>query len=161
MKMSSAKWRPFCSVEDELILLMLKPDNPGKLGGHHCCWYPGSLGHQVISSHDIEYVKWSFMRTDFVTWMVVIWMDNKKYKYINVSLVTIIIQHVQGRIMLTFTSRDIFIDHTVIVYYLSFVCYAWNAGASHLTHTYIFFPWSLGISMKCESGSKNALATVA
>ena len=29
----------------------------GELGQYHACWWPGSLHHQVISNHGIDYVE--------------------------------------------------------------------------------------------------------
>ena len=31
----------------------------GKLGQYHCCWCPGDLHYQVISSHGIDYAGWT------------------------------------------------------------------------------------------------------
>ena len=43
--------------------------NSAYLGQYHGCWCPGSLRHQDINSHDIDYVEyipqsWSYLRKD-------------------------------------------------------------------------------------------------
>ena len=38
------------------INLVFKLNIPGEIGQDHGCWWPGSLSHQVISSHSIGYV---------------------------------------------------------------------------------------------------------
>ena len=66
LKMSSAKWRPFCS--DLKVLTVTQSSNDtaikfltllvlgiaGEQGQYHDCWCPGSLYHQDISSHNID-----------------------------------------------------------------------------------------------------------
>ena len=49
LKMSPAKWRPFCSGLS-VFFWSWNQNILGKLGQCHGCWYPSSLCHQVISS---------------------------------------------------------------------------------------------------------------
>ena len=41
----------------QAMKLTLNVRGPSYLGQYHGCWYPGSLRRQVISNHDIDYVK--------------------------------------------------------------------------------------------------------
>ena len=54
-KMLSAKCWPCCLHGNELTLVVLKWNIPAELGQYQGCWCPGSLYHQAISSHGIDY----------------------------------------------------------------------------------------------------------
>ena len=57
-----------------------------ELGQYHCCWCPGSLRRQDISSHDIDYVKYvgpGLTRGRILSTCVIsMWSNNIKCKYI-------------------------------------------------------------------------------
>ena len=60
---------------------------PGK---YHCCWCPGAMCRQVISSHGFDYVReWLFVYQEeefqLPVLMISLWRNNIKQKYISIS----------------------------------------------------------------------------
>ena len=48
-----------CTWQKYLIFPDKQQSSLSRLDQHHGCWWPGSLRRQVISSHDIDYVKYA------------------------------------------------------------------------------------------------------
>ena len=107
------------------------------LGQYHGCWYPGSLGRQDISSHDIDYMKYlgpslawgRILSTCFIS----MWRNDTKCKYMFMFLLKNLAR--KGLIKIDcviMTPHCIWLGQAYVYSNLSIASLTWNKQEKHI-----------------------------